>query len=74
MKIKQASGIVIFLLKKKQMLEKIYKMLTIHLGNPPKNFDWQTRDKKKKFLRIENLNPNSFYNDHIGLKLMSMCV
>ena len=68
MKIKQATDSDIFT-EKKQMLEKIYKMLTIHLGNPPKNFDWQTRDKKKKFLRIENLNPNSFYNDHIGLKL-----
>tara|TARA_B100000214_G_scaffold325722_1_gene263394 strand:- start:327 stop:1670 length:1344 start_codon:yes stop_codon:yes gene_type:complete len=68
MKMKQASDSDIFT-EKKQMLEKIYKMLTIHLGNPPKNFDWQTRDKKKKFLRIENLNPNSFYNDHIGLKL-----
>ncbi len=68
MKMKQASDSDIFS-EKKQMLEKIYKMLTIHLGNPPKNFDWQTRDKKKKFLRITNLNPNSFYNDHIGLKL-----
>ena len=68
MKMKQASESDIFT-EKKQMLEKIYKMLTIHLGNPPKNFDWQTRDKKKKFLRITNLNPNSFYNDHIGLKL-----
>ena len=68
MKIKQATDSDIFT-EKKQMLEKIYKMLTIHLGNPPKNFDWQTRDKKKKFLRITNLNPNSFYNDHIGLKL-----
>ena len=68
MKMKQASDSDIFT-EKKQMLEKIYKMLTIHLGNPPKNFDWQTRDKKKKFLRITNLNPNSFYNDHIGLKL-----
>ena len=55
--------------KKKQMLEQIYKMLTIHLGNPPNTFDWQIRDKKKNFIKFENLNPNSFYNDHIGLKL-----
>ena len=51
------------------MLEEIYKMLTIHLGNPPESFNWQTRDKKKKFIRFENLTPRSFYNDHVGLKL-----
>ena len=55
--------------KKKQMLQQIYKMLTIHLGNPPNTFDWQIRDKKKNFIKFENLNPKLFYNDHVGLKL-----
>ena len=68
MKHKDASNNDI-LSKKKQMLEHIYKMLTIHLGNPPNTFDWQIRDKKKNFIKFENLNPKSFYNDHIGLKL-----
>ena len=68
MKNKDASNNDI-LSKKKQMLEQIYKMLTIHLGNPPNKFDWQIRDKKKNFIKFENLNPNSFYSDHIGLKL-----
>ena len=68
MKHKNASNNDI-LSKKKEMLEQIYKMLTIHLGNPPNTFDWQIRDKKKNFIKFENLNPKSFYNDHIGLKL-----
>ena len=68
MKMKQASDSDIDS-EKKQMLEQVYKMLTIHLGNPPKTFDWQTRDKKNNFIRVEDLNPNSFYKDHIGLKL-----
>ena len=68
MKHKNASNNDI-LIKKKEMLEQIYKMLTIHLGNPPNTFDWQIRDKKKNFIKFENLNPKSFYNDHIGLKL-----
>ena len=68
MKNKDASNNDI-LSKKNQMLEQIYKMLTIHLGNPPNKFDWQIRDKKKNFIKFENLNPNSFYSDHIGLKL-----
>jgi len=68
MKMKQASDSDIDS-EKKQMLEQVYKMLTIHLGNPPKTFDWQTRDKKKNFIRVGDLNPNSFYKDHVGLKL-----
>ncbi len=68
MKMKQASDNDINS-EKKQMIEQIYKMLTIHLGNPPNKFGWQTRDKKKNFIRLENLNPHSFYYDHIGLKL-----
>ena len=68
MKMKQASDSDIDS-EKKQMLEQVYKMLTIHLGNPPKTFDWQTRDKKKNFIRVLDLNPNSFYKDHVGLKL-----
>ena len=68
MKMKQASDSDIDS-EKKQMLEQVYKMLTIHLGNPPKTFDWQTRDKKNNFIRVEDLNPNSFYKDHVGLKL-----
>ena len=55
--------------EKKNMLKEIYQILTIHLGNPPNKFDWQIRDKKKNFIKIKNLNPNSFYNDHVGLKL-----
>ena len=68
MKYKDASNNDIYS-KKKQMLQQIYKMLTIHLGNPPNTFDWQIRDKKKNFIKFENLSPKSFYNDHIGLKL-----
>ena len=28
--------------QKTDMLEEVYKMLTIHLGTPPNSFDWQT--------------------------------
>ena len=36
-------------------------MLCVCLGNPPEKFDWQTRDKKKKFIRLTDLNPIDFY-------------
>jgi bleomycin hydrolase len=55
--------------QKINMLGDIYKMLTIHLGTPPNSFDWQTRDKKKKFIRFKDMTPTSFYKDHVGLKL-----
>ena len=37
--------------KKKYMLEQVYRMLVIHLGNPPSTFNWQIRDKRKILLK-----------------------
>ena len=54
---------------KNSMIEEIFKMLSMHLGTPPKSFNWQVRDKDKKFSRYNNLTPQSFYEDHVGLNL-----
>ena len=54
---------------KNGMLKDIYKMLTVHLGTPPKKFNWQTRDKKNNFIRFKNETPQSFFKNHVGLKL-----
>ena len=54
---------------KKDMLRTIYQMLTICLGSPPEKFEWQIRDKDKKFHRFEKLNPKQFYKEHVGLDL-----
>ena len=54
---------------KNSMIEEIFKMLSMHLGTPPKSFNWQVRDKNKKFSRYENLTPQSFYEEHVGLNL-----
>ena len=35
-------------------------MLCVCLGDPPSVFNWQARDKKKKFLRFKNLTPVDF--------------
>ena len=35
------------------MLEEIYKMLAMHIGTPPTSFNWQTHDKKKKFIKVK---------------------
>ena len=56
-------------LLKAEMLETVYRLLTIHLGNPPNSFDWQIRDKKKNFIRFEDITPKIFYNEHVALNL-----
>ena len=54
---------------KKTMLSTIYKMLVIHLGEPPESFNWQVRDKKKGFHRFKNLTALSFFKEHVGIEL-----
>ena len=54
---------------KADMLETVYRLLTIHLGTPPEKFEWQVRDRKKKFYRFEGLTPKRFFTNHVGLDL-----
>ena len=51
------------------MMSTIYKMLSNFIGQPPTTFDWQTRDKKKKFIKHENINPLDFYKKMFSIKL-----
>ena len=55
--------------EKEEMMATIYNMLCICLGTPPESFDWQIRDKKKKFKRFNNLTPLDFYKKHIDIVL-----
>jgi len=55
--------------EKEKMMSIIYNMLCMCLGDPPKKFDWQTRDKKNKFLRMRDITPLDFYKKHTNVKL-----
>ena len=55
--------------EKEKMMSIIYSMLCVCLGDPPEKFDWQTRDKKKKFIRLTDLSPVDFYKKHSGVNL-----
>jgi bleomycin hydrolase len=57
---------------KPEMLEQIYKMLCIHLGEPPQEFEWQWRDKDKQFKRDGIVTPLEFYRKHIDVDLSDM--
>ena len=52
-----------------EMLEEVYRMLCIHLGEPPREFLWQWRDKDKEFHRDGVVTPLEFYEKHIGVDL-----
>ena len=57
------------LAKKEEMMQVVYNMLCICLGNPPKTFDFEYRDKDKQFHRECGLTPKEFYAKYIGLNL-----
>ncbi|KAJ1928793.1 bleomycin hydrolase [Tieghemiomyces parasiticus] len=56
-------------LKKSKMLEQIYKILAITMGEPPKTVDWTYRDKEGKYHAHEGLSPLEFYHDHVKVHL-----
>jgi len=54
---------------KDSMMETIYRMLCISLGKPPVTFDWEVRDKDKKFVSEKNITPVEFFNKYVGWDL-----
>jgi bleomycin hydrolase len=46
---------------KREMLGCVYRMLAIHLGEPPQKFDFQWRDTKGKHQRLVDVTPQSFF-------------
>ena len=58
--------------RKGAMLEQVYRMLAIHLGEPPAEFMWQWRDKDNVFHRDGVLTPAEFMARHIKTDLDSM--
>ena len=56
-------------LAKNKMVEEIYRMLSIHMGTPPKHFDWEFQSKDKKFHSYQDLTPHSFYKEHVKVDL-----
>ena len=55
--------------KKEAMLEEIYRILCICLGEPPRVFDFEAEDKDGKFIRECGLTPGAFFEKYVGLNL-----
>lgn len=54
---------------KKKMLAEIYRILVIALGEPPKTFTFECRDKDKNFHRDADITPKAFFDKYVGLAL-----
>ena len=54
---------------KQEILTAVYRILSIHIGTPPSNFDWQWRDKDNKFHRDDVLTPQEFAKKYVTLDL-----
>ncbi len=58
---------------KEKRMEDVWRMLCIHLGTPPTEFEWQWRDKDGEFHRRGMMTPHEFreefvtieYNDYV---------
>ena len=52
--------------KKEAQLVDIYRILGITLGEPPKSFTFESRDKDNNFLRDDSITPMEFYKKYVG--------
>jgi bleomycin hydrolase len=55
--------------RKEEMLATVYRMLAIHLGRPPREFDWQWRDTDDEFHRAGTIAPAQFYERYVAVDL-----
>ena len=55
--------------RKTEMLNEIYRLLCICLGEPPKSFTFEYRDEDKNFHRETGLTPKSFFEKYVGINL-----
>ena len=55
--------------KKHQCLEEIWRILCIHLGTPPSQFDWQWTDKDGDFHRDGLMTPQEFAARYVDIPL-----
>ncbi|XP_012304713.1 bleomycin hydrolase isoform X1 [Aotus nancymaae] len=47
------------------MMEEIFRVVCICLGNPPETFTWEYRDKDKNYQKIGPVTPLEFYREHV---------
>ncbi len=58
--------------QKAEMMAEYYRILAIHLGQPPANFVWEWRDKDKEFHRAGRITPQEFFRQYVDFDLDDM--
>lgn len=48
---------------KEEMMQDIYRIMVIYLGEPPVKFDWEAVDKNGKCISLSNMTPAKFMKD-----------
>lgn len=48
---------------KEEMMQDIYRIMVIYLGEPPVSFNWETIDKNGKCVSLTNMTPKKFMKD-----------
>jgi len=54
---------------KEGSMSETYRMLAIHLGEPPTDFHWQWRDEDRNFHRDGRITPQEFFAKHVQIDL-----
>jgi len=62
-----AQGVDAARAEKADILRVVYRVLCIHLGTPPEQFDWQWTDKDREFHRDGVLRPREFAAKYVEL-------
>jgi bleomycin hydrolase len=55
--------------EKADILQVVYRALSIHLGTPPDRFEWQWTDKDRQFHRDGELTPQQFAAEYVTLPI-----
>ena len=66
---KEGKGLDELRARKTEMLNEVYRLLCICLGEPPKTFTFEYRDKDNNFHRETGLTPKSFFEKYVGIDL-----
>ncbi|MBQ4288800.1 MAG: C1 family peptidase, partial [Clostridia bacterium] len=54
---------------KEEMMNTVYRMLSIALGTPPEKFTWETKDRNGKYIKISDITPKEFFEKYVGWDL-----
>ena len=54
---------------KKEMMETIYNLLSMFLGQSPDLVNWSTRNTENKYISISNVTPKNFYKKYADINI-----